>query len=255
MLWVDYSFLVLKVPKLHVLNTLTSGSCLHHSSCDSSIDAHSLKRGFQEWFAPKAQRPSCIQSLPPSSRGLVNHRASFKLFTTHITPRTPCNLRSRAKTTPHCRAATRPHRNTRKDISSHFGLQLHSSCPCFQGQQLCCYKPTRSLIFLYKAKLYKENPHSLYFSNKHPRSGVTLWGTMAFLTAQETPEPTYSHHINILTYTAVLPTDTPHSFNTQLSNSKRLEIHTHRTLMQRRQIRKHLWVRESISSRAVNLAL
>lgn len=77
--------------------------------------------------------------------------------------------------------------------------------------------------------------HTVCFSNKHPHSGMTLRGTKAFLRAQEIPEPTYSHHVNVLTYRAVFPTDTSHSFNTQLP-----EIHTHRILMQRRQIRKHL---------------
>ena len=141
------------------------------------------RRVFQEWFAPKAQRLSCLQRPPSSSRGLANHRASFELLVTHVTPRTPCKFRTGAETTARCRADTCPGTNARKDVSSDAGLQPHRSCPRFQGQRLYCYNPTGSFIFLCKAKLYRENPHSLCFRNTRLRSGVTLRGTKACLTA------------------------------------------------------------------------
>lgn len=138
------------------------------------------KGALQEWFAPKAQRPSCLQRPPSSSRGPTNHKASSELLGT---PRTPHKLRAGAETTARCRADTRPGTNARKDISSDAGLQPHRSCPRFQGQRLFCYNPTSSFIFLCKAKLYKENPHSLCFRNTRLCGGVTLRGTKACLTA------------------------------------------------------------------------
>lgn len=135
------------------------------------------KEAFQEWFAPKAQRPSCLQRPPSSSRGPTNHKASSEL----LVPQR--KLRTGAETAARCRADARLGTNTRKDISSDAGLQPHRSCPCFQGQQLFCYNPTSSIIFLCKAKLYKENPHSLCFRNTRLCGGVTLRGTKACLTA------------------------------------------------------------------------
>lgn len=126
-----------------------------------------LLRGVcREWFAPKAQRPSCIQRLLPSSRGLANRRASFELLVIHVTPRTPTSG-PEPKPTARCRADTCPGTNARMDASSGAGLQPRRSCPCFQGQRFYRYNPTSSFIFLGKAKLYKENPHSLCFRNTH----------------------------------------------------------------------------------------
>lgn len=41
------------------------------------------KEAFQEWFAQKAQRPSCLQRPPSSSRGPTNHKASSELLVPH----------------------------------------------------------------------------------------------------------------------------------------------------------------------------
>lgn len=51
---------------------------------------------------------------------------------------------------------------TRTDASLGAGLQLHPSCPRFQGQQLPCYHHTSRFIPLCKTKLRTEALHSLF---------------------------------------------------------------------------------------------
>lgn len=104
-LWVVYSFLVFKGSQVTCVDPTDniSEAAQVPASTEAPVTAGempTLPRGlFQERFALKAQRPSCIQGLPSSRRGLANHRATSEHLVTHVTPHTPRKLTTRDETT------------------------------------------------------------------------------------------------------------------------------------------------------------